>query len=75
MKFCSTYELLNKDLALLRGSIPNWTLFDQGIEALSKSVAPMESRRPEENKSMTLNDLLIKVVSVTVIVGTSLTEV
>lgn len=53
--------MLTQDVAILRRSIPNWAVFDQGIEALSKSVASMESRRHEENKSMTMNDLMIKV--------------
>ncbi|CAI7572756.1 unnamed protein product [Penicillium glandicola] len=48
------------DVALLRRSIANWTIYDQGIEALSKSVASTERRRQEDSKSMTLNDLLIK---------------
>jgi hypothetical protein len=60
-RFCSNYELLTQDVALLRRSIANWTVYDQGIEALSKSVASTDRRRQEENKSMTLNDLLIKV--------------
>ncbi|KAJ5971660.1 uncharacterized protein N7479_001578 [Penicillium vulpinum] len=59
-KFCSNYELLTHDVALLRRSIANWTIYDQGIEALSKSVSSTERRRQEDNKSMTLNDLLIK---------------
>lgn len=61
MEFCSNFELLIKDMDMLRDSVSNWSFFDQGIEALSKSVAPMENRRPEEHKSMTVNDLLIKV--------------
>lgn len=60
-EFCNNYELLTQDVALLRQSVQNWGLLDQGIEALSKSVGSVESRKPEENKSMTLNDLLIKV--------------
>jgi hypothetical protein len=36
-------------------------MFDQGIEALSKSVASIESRKHEESKSMTMGDLMIKV--------------
>ncbi|OQE01778.1 hypothetical protein PENSOL_c003G02775 [Penicillium solitum] len=59
-QFCSNYELLTQDVALLRRSISNWTIYDQGIEALSKSVASTERRRQEDNKSMTLNDMLIK---------------
>lgn len=52
---------MTQDVALLRQSIANWTIYDQGIEALSKSVASTERRRQEDNKSMTLNDMLIKV--------------
>ncbi|KAI9040109.1 putative Rho guanyl nucleotide exchange factor [Aspergillus affinis] len=58
--FCSHYEQLMQDMDLLRRSAPNWPILDQGIEALSKSVASMESRTLEPNKSMSLNDLLIK---------------
>jgi hypothetical protein len=60
-EFCSNYELLSQDVALLRRSIPNWAAYDQGIEALSKSVASMASRKYEENRSMNLSDLMIKV--------------
>lgn len=59
--FCSHYEQLMQDMDLFRRSVPNWAILDQGIEALSKSVASMESRTLEPNKSMSLNDLLIKV--------------
>lgn len=61
MSFCGNFELLKKDMDILRSSVSNLAFFDHGIEALSKSVAPMENRRPEEHKSMTVNDLLIKV--------------
>lgn len=61
MTFCSNYALLTHDMGLLSQSIPNWMLLNQGIEALSKSVLPMDSRKPEENKSMCASDLLIKV--------------
>ena len=60
-EFCNNYELLTQDVALLRRSVQNWGVLDQGIEALSKSVASVESRKSDDNKSMTLNDLLIKV--------------
>lgn len=60
-EFCSNYDLFTQDLAILRQSVPNWAMFDQGIEALSKSVASIESRKHEDNKSMTMSDLMIKV--------------
>ncbi|CEO59786.1 hypothetical protein PMG11_04443 [Penicillium brasilianum] len=59
-EFCSNYDLFTQDLAILRRSVPNWAMFDQGIEALSKSVASIESRKHEESKSMTMSDLMIK---------------
>ncbi|OJJ49106.1 hypothetical protein ASPZODRAFT_157569 [Penicilliopsis zonata CBS 506.65] len=59
-RFCTTYEVLAEDLSILRRSVPNWQLFDRGIEALSKSAASIEGCRQEDSKSMTLNDLLIK---------------
>lgn len=60
-EFCSNYELLTQDVALLRRSVPNWIVFEQGIEALSKSVASTENRRNDDNRSMLMNDLMIKV--------------
>ncbi|KAJ5623534.1 hypothetical protein N7490_012139 [Penicillium lividum] len=44
-EFCSKYDLLTEDVAILRRSIPNWHVYDQGIEALSKSVGSVDSRR------------------------------
>ena len=60
-EFCCKYDLLKQDLAMLRRSVSNWETFDQGVEALCKSVAPINTRKVEGNQSMTLNDLLIKV--------------
>ncbi|KAJ5976311.1 hypothetical protein N7481_010018 [Penicillium waksmanii] len=59
-EFCSNYELLTQDVALLRRSVPNWIVFEQGIEALSKSVVSTESRKNDDNRSMLMNDLMIK---------------
>ncbi|KAJ5082976.1 hypothetical protein N7532_012019 [Penicillium argentinense] len=59
-EFCRNYELLTQDVAILRRSVPNWTEFDQGIEALSKSVASTQSRKYDDNRSMSMNDLMIK---------------
>ncbi|KAJ6014827.1 hypothetical protein N7540_009418 [Penicillium herquei] len=59
-EYCRNYELLSQDIALLRRSITDWSVYDKGIEALSKSVASTDSRRHEENKSMLISDLMIK---------------
>ncbi|KAL4892724.1 hypothetical protein BDV59DRAFT_39480 [Aspergillus ambiguus] len=54
------YQQLTEDVDLLRQSIPNWPIFNQGIEALSRSVASIETRSLNENKAMSLNDMVIK---------------
>ncbi|KAL3458620.1 hypothetical protein BJX64DRAFT_291999 [Aspergillus heterothallicus] len=59
-EFCENYELLVEDAALLRKSVRNWPEFESGIEALTKSAASMETRALYENKSLCLNDILIK---------------
>lgn len=59
--FCKNYSLLTVDFNLLRQSVPNWRIYEQGLEALSKSAASLERQTQEENKAMSLNDLLIKV--------------
>ncbi|KNG87566.1 rho guanyl nucleotide exchange factor [Aspergillus nomiae NRRL 13137] len=60
MNFCSNYEQLTEDVDILRRSVPNWSVLENGIEALSKSVASIEYQALEHNKSMLLHDLLIK---------------
>lgn len=59
-EFCNNYQQLEQDMYLLRRTVSNWPIFDQGIEALSKCGASNEIQGLE-NKSMTINDLLIKV--------------
>ncbi|KAJ5884724.1 hypothetical protein N7495_009234 [Penicillium taxi] len=59
-EFCTNYDLLAEDVAMVRRSVSDWAIYDKGIEALSKSVASIESRKNEENKAMSLNDLMIK---------------
>ncbi|OGM50069.1 rho guanyl nucleotide exchange factor [Aspergillus bombycis] len=60
MDFCRNYEQLTEDVDILRRSVPNWSVLENGIEALSKSVASIENQALEHNKSMLLHDLLIK---------------
>lgn len=45
---------------MLRKSVRNWQGFEQGLEALMRSAAPIETRSLYDNKSLCLNDILIK---------------
>ncbi|KAE8379957.1 Dbl homology domain-containing protein [Aspergillus bertholletiae] len=60
MDFCSNYEQLTEDVDILRRSLPDWPALENGIEALSKSVASIENQALNHKKSMLLQDLLIK---------------
>ncbi|OJJ02623.1 hypothetical protein ASPVEDRAFT_132573 [Aspergillus versicolor CBS 583.65] len=59
-EFCENYELLTEDASILRKSIRNWQGFEQGLEALMRSTASIETRSLYSNKSLCLNDILIK---------------
>ena len=38
-----------------------WRIYETGIEALAKSLAPLKGRDAESRKGLTYGDLLIKV--------------
>ncbi|KAL1962172.1 hypothetical protein VTN77DRAFT_518 [Rasamsonia byssochlamydoides] len=60
--FCSKYDLLYEDMDLLRKSVPAGGFWFHGIEALAKSVESTDTRKQDNKKSMTIEDLLIKPV-------------
>ncbi|PGH04697.1 hypothetical protein GX51_03364 [Blastomyces parvus] len=54
------YQLVFKEIDLLRKSITSWQAFDHGIEALLKNVASTNTREAISNQCFTLGDLLMK---------------
>ncbi|KAK2761077.1 hypothetical protein FQN53_007763 [Emmonsiellopsis sp. PD_33] len=54
------YQLVSKEIDLLRKSITSWQAFDHGIEALLKNVASHNTREAISNQCFTLGDLLMK---------------
>ncbi|EGC49753.1 conserved hypothetical protein [Histoplasma capsulatum var. duboisii H88] len=54
------YQLVTKEIDLLRKSITSWQDFDHGIEALLKNVASTNTREAISNQCFTLGDLLMK---------------
>ncbi|OAX78638.1 hypothetical protein ACJ72_07053 [Emergomyces africanus] len=54
------YQLVSKEIDLLRKSITSWQAFDHGIEALLKNVASTNTREALSNQCFTLGDLLMK---------------
>lgn len=56
-----TYQLILKEVEAMRKSTVNWQVYDLGIEALIKSVAPHNRRENYSHQSFTLGDLLMKV--------------
>ncbi|OJD20509.1 hypothetical protein ACJ73_08157 [Blastomyces percursus] len=54
------YQLVFKEIDLLRKSITSWQAFDHGIEALLKNVVSTNTREAISNQCFTLGDLLMK---------------
>ncbi|ODH52599.1 hypothetical protein GX48_01084 [Paracoccidioides brasiliensis] len=54
------YQLVSKEIDLLRKSITSWDAFDHGIEALLKNLASTNTREAISNQCFTLGDLLMK---------------
>lgn len=59
--FRVTYEAIKHGVDGCQKNLPIWTDYDRAIEVLSASINPLNSRRANRKRAMTLNDLLIKV--------------
>lgn len=53
--------MMAQDVALSHKYVPSWQAYETGIEALAKSLVPINSREGEGKKGLTVPDLLIKV--------------
>ncbi|PGH07565.1 hypothetical protein AJ79_06235 [Helicocarpus griseus UAMH5409] len=54
------YQLVSKEIDLLRKSITCWEAFDHGIEASLKNVLPTDTREAVAKQCFTLSDLLMR---------------
>ena len=63
-EYGARYESMLCDMIATTRNIPNWPLYERGIEALANTLAPTSTRDGlVSRKGLTFGDLLIKVFS------------
>lgn len=61
-EYGAKYELMVKDLASTSRTMPNWDIYQKGLEALAASLASINTQNSRAKKGLTVGDLLIKVL-------------
>jgi hypothetical protein len=60
-EYGAKYEMMIKDVASAYRTIPQWEVYQKGLEALASSLSSINSQNDNSKKSMTIGDLLVKV--------------
>ena len=60
-EYGAKYEMMIKDVASTYRTIPQWDVYQKGLEALASSLASINSQNDNSKKSLTIGDLLVKV--------------
>ena len=63
-EYGAKYELMIKDVASTYRTIPQWEVYQKGLEALASSLASINSQIDTAKKSLTIGDLLVKVSAI-----------
>lgn len=59
-EYCAKYDIMVQELAHSHKTIPQWSSYDVGMEALANSIASLDQRGKDSRKGLTAADLLIK---------------
>lgn len=60
-EYGAKYEMMIKDVASAHETIPEWETYQRGLETLALSLGSVNSTMDNNRKSLTINDLLVKV--------------
>lgn len=60
-EYGAKYDMMTADIGSASSSMPDWELYQKGLEALASTVGPTKSNADTLKKSLTLSDLLMKV--------------
>jgi hypothetical protein len=60
-EYGAKYEMMVKDVASTYSTIPQWDVYQKGLEALAASLSSINNQHEHLKKSLTLGDLLVKV--------------
>jgi len=62
-EYGAKYELMIKDVASTYRTMPQWEMYQKGLEALASSLASINSQHDKSKKALTIGDLLVKASS------------
>lgn len=60
-EYGAKYEMMMKDIASAHRTMPQWELYQKGLETLASSLGPTSKHGAKSKKSLTIGDLLVKV--------------
>lgn len=60
-EYGAKYEMMMKDIASAHRTMPQWELYQKGLETLASSLGPTSKHGVKSKKSLTIGDLLVKV--------------
>ncbi|KAE9381477.1 hypothetical protein N431DRAFT_476300 [Stipitochalara longipes BDJ] len=59
-EYGAKYELMIKDVASTYRTMPQWEMYQKGLEALASSLASINSQHDKSKKALTIGDLVCK---------------
>ncbi|KAI3397878.1 hypothetical protein diail_10279 [Diaporthe ilicicola] len=59
-EYGAKYEMMMRDIASAHRTMPQWELYQKGLETLASSLGPTSKHGIESKKSLTIGDLLVK---------------
>jgi hypothetical protein len=60
-EYGAKYEIMIKDVSTAYRTMPQWEIYQKGLEALASSLASTNSHQDNSKKALTTGDLLVKV--------------
>lgn len=60
-EYGAKYEMMIQDVASAHRRMPQWDMYQKGLEALASSLGSANSHEDQARKSLTMGDLLVKV--------------
>jgi hypothetical protein len=63
-EYGAKYELMIKDVATTYRTMPQWELYQKGLEALASSLCSINTQHDTSKKALTIGDLLVKVSNI-----------
>lgn len=61
-EYGAKYEMMIKDVASAHRTMPQWETYQKGLEALAASLGAVNYHLDHSRKSLTIGDLLVKVI-------------